>query len=78
MMTAKDDTLKCAAGFYCKGGATTPTPTDGTTGDICSAGHYCEEGSSEQTPCPIGTFLGSTGGQSLSDCLECTAGYYCS
>ena len=34
----------CAAGYYCLGEASTPTPTDGTTGNVCPQGRYCVEG----------------------------------
>lgn len=37
-------TGKCAPGYYCEAGATTPTPT-GTAGDICPVAYYCAEGS---------------------------------
>ena len=39
---ADSPTGMCDAGFYCLGGATTPRPVDGTTGDVCAAGAYCE------------------------------------
>jgi hypothetical protein len=35
----------CSAGYYCLSGASTPTPTDGTTGNMCPQGKYCLEGS---------------------------------
>ena len=34
----------CSAGHYCLSGASTPTPTDGTTGNVCPQGRYCVEG----------------------------------
>lgn len=34
---------ECAAGFYCKGGATLPNPRDDVTGNICPAGTYCSK-----------------------------------
>ena len=40
-------------------------------------GHYCEAGSSNGTGCPPGTFLNSTGGRSMDDCLSCVPGMYC-
>jgi hypothetical protein len=48
------------------------------SGDYCRLGQYCESGSSNGTGCSPGTFLNVTGGQSISDCLSCTAGSYCS
>lgn len=34
---------ECTAGFYCKGGAALPKPTDGVTGNICPVGTYCSK-----------------------------------
>ena len=34
-------------------------------------------GTDEPIQCPAGTYRGSTLGQSLSDCHNCTGGYYC-
>lgn len=34
---------ECATGFYCTGGAASPKPTDGVTGNICPLGTYCSE-----------------------------------
>lgn len=34
----------CAAGHWCKGGATSKAPTNGPRGLHCPAGHYCLEG----------------------------------
>lgn len=34
---------ECTAGFYCKGGAVLPNPTDEVTGNICPAGTYCSK-----------------------------------
>ncbi|CAK8677709.1 unnamed protein product [Clavelina lepadiformis] len=72
------ETGVCDAGFYCLGGASTRTPTDGTTGDECPMGHYCEAGSPDKTPCSPGTFTNLTRRQSQDECSICTAGYYCS
>ena len=40
-------------------------------------GMYCDAGSSNGTGCPPGTFLNVTGGRSVGDCYNCTAGAYC-
>ncbi|OAF66035.1 hypothetical protein A3Q56_06248, partial [Intoshia linei] len=64
---------KCYAGFYCPVGQYVPNPTN----FLCPTGHYCKVGSSVPTPCPVGTFLSVKGGESTSDCLLCTEGYYC-
>jgi hypothetical protein len=51
----------CSAGYYCIGGASSSTPTDGITGDICPMGAYCPTGSNQTTLCPPGTFGSATG-----------------
>ncbi|CAK7320737.1 hypothetical protein VULLAG_LOCUS22832 [Vulpes lagopus] len=40
----------CAAGHWCKGGATSKDPTDGARGLLCPAGHYCLEGELPSPP----------------------------
>jgi hypothetical protein len=86
-----DDSMKCTAGYYCLGGSSTKTPTDGTMGDNCGYGHYCEEGSPAPTPCSLGTYNGdytdaddasndTTGvinGVDSSVCLTCPDGNSC-
>lgn len=48
----------CAAGYFCKLGATTSRYPDvtGSTAGPCPAGHYCVEGTEEPEPCPAGTW----------------------
>ncbi|XP_064629299.1 uncharacterized protein LOC135488586 [Lineus longissimus] len=70
-------TGKCYHGFYCKMGASTPAPRDGSSGDICPRGHFCPVGSPNATACPAATYNQILGGRSLKDCLNCTKGYYC-
>ena len=67
----------CTAGYYCVGRASSPTPADGTTGDVCPGGYYCEEGASVPTSCQPGTYSPSTGNKNLTDCLSCTPGEWC-
>eukprot|EP00347_Sterkiella_histriomuscorum_P024400 403331247 len=67
----------CDAGYYCITGAFTATPTDGVTGDICTAGGYCLQGSKKPANCPPGTYNPNSGGDDVSDCIACLAGYYC-
>lgn len=67
-------TGKCAPGYFCVGKATTPTPTDGTTGNICTKGNYCPEGATAVTKCAAGTYNHITG---QKVCLDCPAGFYC-
>ncbi|CAB1443712.1 unnamed protein product [Pleuronectes platessa] len=61
----------CEARFYCLGGDTTAT---GSEGGPCPPAHYCPEGTASPEPCPAGTYSHLTG-QSL--CSRCPAGYYC-
>lgn len=79
----------CTAGFYCVLGASSPSPLDGTTGDICPAGSYCPVGSAYHTYCSNGTYTNHTGAAVCYDCPErffcvnrdraepCLPGYYC-
>ena len=47
----------CDAQYYCTLGATTATPTDGTTGNVCTIGHYCESNTAVPTPCADGNYI---------------------
>ncbi|KAJ7417001.1 hypothetical protein WISP_67321 [Willisornis vidua] len=67
----------CLAGFYCTGGASSPTPTDGLQGNMCPKGAYCPLGSAFPQPCPPGSYSSSTGNTGIEDCLLCDAGYFC-
>ena len=67
----------CAVGYYCKEGAITDSPTDGTTGNQCPYGHYCPLNSTAPTACPIGTYLDTKGNDALGDCLGCPTGKIC-
>ncbi|CAM9824345.1 unnamed protein product [Bubo scandiacus] len=67
----------CLAGFYCRGGVSTPTPTDGLLGNTCPKGTYCSTGSAFPQPCPPGHYSNSTGNTGVEDCLLCDAGYFC-
>ena len=57
--------------------ASTPTPTDGTTGMACPEGMYCLQGTTAPEPCPLGTWSNSTGLARADDCPGCPGGYYC-
>ena len=46
-------------------------------GSRCSAGHFCLQGTTQQEPCPVGSYFPNTGLTEKSDCLNCTAGFYC-
>ncbi|XP_022100039.1 zonadhesin-like [Acanthaster planci] len=68
----------CLPGYYCDVTASREDPTDGVTGNVCPAGRYCESGTGANPPnCPTGTFSNATGLTALSECDDCTAGYYC-
>ncbi|KAG7455700.1 SCO-spondin-like isoform X1, partial [Solea senegalensis] len=72
----------CDAGYYCSGGAMSPIPSDGVTGDICPVGHYCPMGSASPVLCPDGTYSNTTGFYCEDWGLfeptgPCQAGYYC-
>ncbi|KAM8904697.1 uncharacterized protein AB9W97_008232 isoform 6-T6 [Spinachia spinachia] len=61
----------CQAGFYCPGGDTTATDSEG---GLCPPAHYCPEGSASPVPCPAGAYTNLTG---QPVCSHCPAGYYC-
>ena len=63
------DDLKCAAGFYCDGGAIVATDK------YCTKGNYCEVGSSSQTPCDAGKYCDEDGLEAPSG--DCAPGYEC-
>jgi len=66
----------CDMGYFCISKATTPNPTDGTTGNVCVAGGFCDLGSFESVSCRPGTFNTNTGGTSEAECIACTPGKY--
>ena len=68
----------CQAGYYCTGEASRSDPTDGITGDTCPTGSFCPPNASYPFLCPIGTFSNNTGNGDVTDCQQCTPGYYCS
>uniref|UniRef100_A0A8C8VT86 Predicted gene 9195 n=2 Tax=Peromyscus maniculatus bairdii TaxID=230844 RepID=A0A8C8VT86_PERMB len=70
----------CSAGYYCKGGAASPTPQGDTTSPLngpCPRGHYCPQGSVFPVPCPLGTTRNLMGGTSKGSCRPCPDGYFC-
>jgi len=64
----------CAGGYYCGFGASTPTPTDGTTGNRCPEGYYCPTGSPVPRTCPDGARTTAAG---QSTCPPCASGQSC-
>ncbi len=61
----------CTVGFYCASGSNSSNPVQ------CQAGHYCPAGTPREEPCPPGTFNPGMNKGSISDCQNCTEGYYC-
>jgi len=45
--------------------------------DVCPEGHYCPIGSGAPFPCPAGTYSFASHLTQVSQCLNCTAGFYC-
>ena len=77
----------CAAGYFCEIGSPYEKPAELVDDAAnnkqygpCPVGHYCEQGttSRNQNPCDAGKYNPSELGESAADCLECTAGRYCS
>ena len=70
----------CAAGYYCASNSLSPTPRDDGTGNygVCPKGHFCTKQTSVPSKCPIGTFNRNKGAKESNQCLNCTAGYFCS
>eukprot|EP01022_Parablepharisma_sp_SALTPOND_P014589 TRINITY_DN199_c1_g1_i1.p1 TRINITY_DN199_c1_g1~~TRINITY_DN199_c1_g1_i1.p1 ORF type:complete len:4309 (-),score=431.50 TRINITY_DN199_c1_g1_i1:34-12960(-) len=73
--TAMDYNLKCAPGYYCIRGASTSSPTDGTTGYLCTGGTYCPGGTSYPLPCTPGSYC--SGNYRTAPTGPCPAGRYC-
>ncbi|XP_013387786.1 multiple epidermal growth factor-like domains protein 11 [Lingula anatina] len=67
--TAACDT--CPEGFFCVNETINP--------EMCPAGHYCPAGTEfdVQYPCPAGTFNNDTGASNLTNCVQCSPGWYC-
>lgn len=63
----------CDPGYYCDGNASEPNPTH----RVCPAGYYCEQGSGTPTACPAGTMSDTDGNVNITNCEDCTPGYYC-
>jgi hypothetical protein len=68
---------QCAPGYYCTLRATSPRPTNTSTGGICPVGHFCPSNSSRPIACPKGTYQPNRFVWSPVNCLPCTAGNYC-
>lgn len=66
----------CSAGYVCYGNASTPTPSDNTTGVLCVAGEFCPTGATAVALCAPGQYCTDplTGLSSGA----CAGGFYCS
>lgn len=62
----------CDAGYYCPLKSTSARQKD------CPPGSFCPVGSKHPTPCDPGTYLPGTNHVQKSECINCTAGMYCS
>ncbi|XP_019507862.1 PREDICTED: SCO-spondin-like [Hipposideros armiger] len=70
----------CLAGYYCGGGAASPTPWRNSAFPLngpCPLSHYCPQGTLHPVPCPAGTMRSSPGGISEGSCEPCPAGSFC-
>ncbi|GKT26470.1 conserved unknown protein, partial [Aduncisulcus paluster] len=67
----------CNPGYVCRGGASSPTPSDPPNNEQCPLGYYCPEGSKTTTRCPTGKWTFSLGASTEAECLPCEPGYTC-
>ena len=67
----------CAAGYFCRSGATQTTPFITNLNGICPEGQFCPEGTDHPMDCPPGTFSNSTGLSLVEQCTSCSSGMYC-
>jgi hypothetical protein len=68
------DEFKCAPGYLCLSGSSTPIPKDGTKGVPCKEGTYCLKGAEEEIPCPENTYNPYVG---QGACHKCPLGKHC-
>ncbi|KAA8594284.1 hypothetical protein FQN60_005118, partial [Etheostoma spectabile] len=67
----------CHAGYWCREGASSPSPLDGLSGSRCPPGHYCPSGTTAPVACPEGSWSNSSGLRIQEDCKPCLGGFYC-
>ena len=67
----------CSAGYYCRISANMTTPDIGELANECPAGSYCPEGTDEPLECPEGMYSPAVGRMTVTECLNCTGGYFC-
>ena len=70
---AGDPSGICFNGTYCSQGM---TRAPDLLRDACPAGFYCPAGTTYPMACPAGTYSGSAGMDSVSDCITTPAGFY--
>ncbi|XP_033971267.1 zonadhesin-like [Trematomus bernacchii] len=67
----------CNAGYWCRKGASSPSPLDGRSGSLCPPGQYCPSGTTAPMACPEGSWSNSSGLRIQEDCKLCLGGFYC-
>ncbi|XP_063762752.1 SCO-spondin isoform X2 [Eleginops maclovinus] len=67
----------CNAGYWCREGASSPSPLDGRSGSLCPPGQYCPSGTTAPMACPEGSWSNSSGLRNQEDCQLCLGGFYC-
>jgi len=67
----ENPTGPCDIGHFCRSGSLNATE------ELCPPGNFCPPGSDLPEACPMGKFLSGTGAFSISDCSNCTGGFYC-
>ncbi|KAF3847745.1 hypothetical protein F7725_020773 [Dissostichus mawsoni] len=67
----------CNAGYWCREGASSPSPLDGRSGSLCPPGQYCPSGTTAPMACPEGSWSNSSGLRIQEDCKLCLGGFYC-
>ena len=78
LFTVSNSIIFLSSGYFCYSGSNSSTPNLDSDGDECPTGQYCPSGSVQPTACPPGTYNPTTRRESVDQCTNCTAGYYCS
>ena len=78
LFTISTSIIAIYSGYFCYSGSNSSTPNLDSDGDECPTGQYCPAGSVQPTACPPGTYNPTTRRESVDQCTNCTAGYYCS
>jgi hypothetical protein len=68
----------CSPGFYCpEGSYNNLGRTVYSANSTCPIGSYCPEGTPIPMSCPPGTFNPTKALTVITECMDCTPGYYC-